>query len=334
MNTDTPNGLHQHAPRFQTSDPEQISHYMSRTFRPNRSTLTRQRRYVDFTHRSLQLGSGSIHQVRYGGESRVEAPPIDDVFLAIFTLTGHALLDQGDGEFNAPAGSLCILNPTRQLRLQLSEDFEQLTVKLPSELLHRTLLESGASNLRQELSFNSRAYLLEQHTGSFTRLVRAICNDMSYNTSLLGQASVGPHLAQTLAGLLINEFGHNYSDVLADNAHSPTPALLRRAEEYMRAKLDQPLTTQQVAREAGCSVRTLQLAFRRFRHTTPGAWLRTLRLDEARQFLLRDADSMYSITDIAYRCGFNHLSKFAAHYRTRFGETPSQTRQHVVTRLR
>jgi AraC-like DNA-binding protein len=49
-----------------------------------------------------------------------------------------------------------------------------------------------------------------------------------------------------------------------------------------------------------------------------------LRLDQARQQLLHAAAST-SVTDVAARCGFNHLGRFAAWYRHRYGESPSAT---------
>jgi TolB-like protein len=51
-----------------------------------------------------------------------------------------------------------------------------------------------------------------------------------------------------------------------------------------------------------------------------------VRLDLARRELLR-AQPVASVTDIAERCRFNHLGRFAAAYRERYGEVPSATLQ-------
>jgi TolB-like protein len=53
-------------------------------------------------------------------------------------------------------------------------------------------------------------------------------------------------------------------------------------------------------------------------------FLRELRLERARQELLRASDRA-SITRVATRYGFNHIGRFAAQYRTRYGESPSAT---------
>ena len=75
---------------------------------------------------------------------------------------------------------------------------------------------------------------------------------------------------------------------------------------------------------SGASARALYEGFRRFRATTPMAMLRTVRLEHVRAEL-QSAKPNEKITDIAYKWGIAHLGRFAAEYRARFGEMPSET---------
>lgn len=81
-----------------------------------------------------------------------------------------------------------------------------------------------------------------------------------------------------------------------------------------------------LAKTAGVSPRTLQKHFRSALGTTPRAALREIRLKRVRKALLHDGANT-AVTDIALRCGFTHLGRFAADYRARYGETPSATQR-------
>lgn len=55
------------------------------------------------------------------------------------------------------------------------------------------------------------------------------------------------------------------------------------------------------------------------------AYLKQCRLDMARKMLLAGSRDGATVTEIAFSCGFSHLSKFAYDYRQCFGELPSET---------
>ena len=56
--------------------------------------------------------------------------------------------------------------------------------------------------------------------------------------------------------------------------------------------------------------------------TSPLAYLHDLRLDRVRVDLAAGAGP---VTDVAMRWGLHHMGRFAADYKRRFGELPSQT---------
>ena len=58
-------------------------------------------------------------------------------------------------------------------------------------------------------------------------------------------------------------------------------------------------------------------------------YLQQCRLERARADLL---DARASVTETAYRWGFGNLGDFAARYRERFGEKPSETLRQRTTR--
>ena len=91
----------------------------------------------------------------------------------------------------------------------------------------------------------------------------------------------------------------------------------------MRANVGEPVTADQMALVAGVSLRSLYAGFKEFCGVSPMQYLRTLRLDGARQALLNEPDC--NIGSIAMLWGFGHLGRFSVEYKERFGESPSQS---------
>jgi AraC-like DNA-binding protein len=100
--------------------------------------------------------------------------------------------------------------------------------------------------------------------------------------------------------------------------------LVRRAEDYMRAYLRQPLSLLDLCRECAVSERTLHYAFQEVRGLSPMAYFKAVRLNKVRQQLKAAADKG-TVYEIAHRWGFSHTGEFAGAYRRLFGELPSQT---------
>jgi transcriptional regulator GlxA family with amidase domain len=102
------------------------------------------------------------------------------------------------------------------------------------------------------------------------------------------------------------------------------PGPLKRALDLLEADPARGWTVDEIASACGVGSRTLQRHFRRFIGRMPMEFLHDLRLDRARQELLR-ASGRARVTDIAARVGFHHVGRFATQYRARYGEIPSAT---------
>jgi len=116
---------------------------------------------------------------------------------------------------------------------------------------------------------------------------------------------------------------NNFSEVLEQEAPSAAAQQVRRAEEYIEAHWNEPITVERLAALTNVSVRSLYLAFERGRGYSPKAFVKMVRLRKARD-TLRDA-AADTVTATALAHGFHNLGHFARDYRLMFGETPSQT---------
>ena len=98
----------------------------------------------------------------------------------------------------------------------------------------------------------------------------------------------------------------------------------KKAEQYIRANLRRPLSINDICSATGTTERTLHLGFKERYGVTPSAFIQIMRLNEVRKEL-RLSSRHHTVTNLATRWGYNHLSRFTEHYRRFFGELPSVT---------
>ncbi len=162
------------------------------------------------------------------------------------------------------------------------------------------------------------------------------------DTGLAARAAaiVEAMLAHAHAGPLPASAGATLADVVIaaittwEPARPEPPASLERlalVRAYVHENLEEPLSVGDLARVAGVSTRALEAAFARHLGVGPKAYLQSLRLAATRRALKQGATGggPTTVTDVAYRYGFWHLSRFAEHYRTMYGESPHQTLRGV-----
>ncbi len=100
--------------------------------------------------------------------------------------------------------------------------------------------------------------------------------------------------------------------------------LAHRAEAWMREHLTDPVQIPEVCLALHVSRRELEYAFRAVFDQSPRDFLQALRLNSIRRTLLCTG---VPLTQVAVDHGVTHLGRFAAYYRSLFGERPSETRR-------
>jgi len=99
---------------------------------------------------------------------------------------------------------------------------------------------------------------------------------------------------------------------------------LARADEYLRARLGEALTLDEIAAHAGIGVFQLIRMARRGWGETPLARVRRLRMEHAHRLL---SAGERAVIDVALECGYGNPSHFATAFRRHFKVSPSQARQ-------
>ena len=163
------------------------------------------------------------------------------------------------------------------------------------------------------------------------RLLSFFAGELDSASKVLSPALV--ELEQALIVSFLCNNAHNYSAFLESGTRAVASWQVRRAEEYIEARWDQPITIQDLACETSSSARSLFRQFKRDRGQSPMAFLKDVRLRHARDMLAR-TDVNPSVTETAVACGFGNLGHFATDYFKRFGERPSDTLGRLYVALR
>jgi len=101
--------------------------------------------------------------------------------------------------------------------------------------------------------------------------------------------------------------------------------LVKQANDYMQAHIDESLTLMDLCQALGTSSRALCYGFQEIFGMSPMAYLKVLRLQGAYRVLKAANPKETTITQVASQFGFYHLGYFAQDYKQIFGELPSQT---------
>ena len=116
--------------------------------------------------------------------------------------------------------------------------------------------------------------------------------------------------------------------------HGLTEREVRRVQQVraiMAERLDQPLGIAELASAVGTNRTRLNTIFRAFYGETIGQALQRERMESARTWL---GEEDMSISEIAERCGYGHLSNFSLAYKAYFGISPSLAREAATQIVR
>lgn len=312
---------------FRFTETDQVRKAVGQVFKPHDLRPAQGGATVEAGMYHLSRGQLSLSLLEYGGDVEIDPGRLEQFYLIQIPLQGEATIQCGGHRFVSHAGLASFVSPNMPLRMRWGAGSPQVILRIEAQdmLNHcRQLLgcdpaampefapaldftSAGGAGVRQVIGLLIQALADDQHPLHHPMALRSFKSTL-FNSLLFGVPST-------------------FSSSLSGGSAAPaSPYYVRRAEEFIRANLAQPLSLETIAEQAGISVRTLHAGFQTYRNTTPLNYLRDLRLARAREDLLQGKDA---VTEVALRWGFSHLGRFAQDYKRRFGESPSTTRERV-----
>jgi len=309
---------------FRSRDLDETRDRVARVYCPHRLE-TVGRGPVDACHNHIRGERLSLNYMEYGAQTRIEPGELGGFYLMQIPLSGGAQIANGTDRYDSDPEAAAVLNPHKSTAMTWTGGTRQLLVQIDRAAMQELLCDLLGAQMDRPLNFHGPLDLRRGPGTALRQFVLHLVDEIDAGRSTFGQRGLmNRQIESTLMTGLIEALDNNYSGFLDRPAGSAAPHKLRIAEEYIEARLDQPLTVEEIARVADTTARSLQMAFRQFRGTTPLSFLRDRRLDRVREALLR-ARPGDTVTAIAMAWGFTHLGRFSQVYRARFGQTPSDT---------
>ncbi|SDT17916.1 AraC-like ligand-binding domain-containing protein [Pseudomonas oryzae] len=305
--------------RLSTRDPAQASSGLHESYSPHRMQLHGDPAAFEMRLARQPLGSLELSCLSFGTEVELEQAWTTDFVLVTTQLCGHSRIRTRGDEVGGAAGLIVVDSPERPVTKRFSPDSWRLNLRIERQAMERLFERLYERPLRGPMQFHPAIAQDSALHERWLALLRLVSSQLGMPSA---PALLGP-LEEMAMLLLLTELPHNQA-AGAVAPPLPAPRHVRRAEEFMRAHLGEPLTLAAIAAASGTSIRSLTAGFRQFRQTTPMRWLHEQRLQAARD-QLQQAASDASVSSIALHCGFGHLGRFAGDYLRRFGEAPSAT---------
>lgn len=308
---------------FESTDRDEARERVARVFCPHHLELLRPGAKLRVRQHLAQIGSLALSYISYGAEVSIDPAELTSFFLVHLVQNGSCEARIGGSAFVGDAHAGLVSSATLALRMKWSADCAHLVLKIDRFAFERHLSDLLGETATRPIEFAPMLAVESGAGASYRRLMEFVAAELDHDNSVLASPLGLVRVQQTLMTALLIGQPNNYNAALTTKASPAAPHHVVKAEAYIRACPDLPITIGKLAEIAGVSGRTLFEGFRRFRNTTPMALLAEVRLERANAELM--SSSATNVTDVALRWGFVHLGRFAQIYRRRYGELPSET---------
>ena len=319
---------------FETGDLDEARERTARVFNPHRLAVLGRGQRLRARMDHLPFGGLSLNRLTWGSAVAVDPDRLGHYYLLSIAARGRAVFHLGGlggRAVQVAPGQAGLVSAAPRFHFTTDADFEQWVVRFDRAALESAWLALAGRPAAGPIDFEAAL----PADGAAARALEPVLGLLAAGLRGDFEPQGLRHLParveeQFLTTLLLHQPHSQFGAMAAPGAawaEAPRAAgrHVRRAEEWMLAHLDEPLTVSAVARGCGVATRTLQAGFQLAHGHGPMQWLRTRRLEAVRAALRADDSPRPSVTRTALRFGFTHLGEFSRAYRAAFGETPSET---------
>ena len=310
-------------PHFSVRTREAFEAAINRVYRDARViSATGSRQFLATSNRRA-ISQTSLAYATTSNAIEIQIPEIESYGLLLAWGGGARVAGCHGGDFDITAKRAFVASPGQSFGLKYAAQFEHLVLGIQPQFLISKLSALADKPVHKRPTFTSAADLNSPASRRLHRTI-ALLLDQLQEPGFIPQPLALLESEQTAILSLLCAIDHDHAHLLQSKILTPGFWQLHRAEDYIEANWDKPLTIETLAAVTEVSVRSLFYAFSKFRGCSPMEFVRRVRLSHARRRLL-DPDPNTSITTTALDCGFGNLGHFSKYYCRQFGELPSAT---------
>ncbi|MGY4101482.1 AraC family transcriptional regulator [Nocardia sp. R16R-3T] len=282
---------------------------------------------LDASFSAVSVNKLTLLRIEYGAAVRIEADPPERPFHILqLPLRGTALVVSGREKAVSTPDLASLPDPRRSISMKMAPDCVQIAIRVEQDHLQRHLQSLIGRPVLDPIIFDLGMDLRTSRSRSWRASLDLLLAETQRTGGLLEHPLLAAQIESVILTGLLLAHRHNYTAALQAEQVPGAPRPVRHVMERLEAYPERAFTIEELASDAGVTVRALQRGFHDLLGCSPMAYLREIRLNRAREALLNaDPGSGASVTDIALTWGFMHLGRFSVEYRRRFGESPSQT---------
>ena len=241
------------------------------------------------------------------------AKSTEDYFLLNFQKTGESILQQDGKIVHLTPDTWSFTDSTRPYQLNFQNEFEQLVIKIP-----RNLITYGTSYV----TANS-ASCMDNYNG-LGKIIKNFVTSLGDEIDEI-DTYTRKHLSSTLTHLLNDYFNAKF--IKNNNTTTTNEMMVFRIKLFIEEQItNSDLSIQQIAKTFNCSRRQLYNIFTN-ENFTINNYIKDLRLKKCKNDLENKYLFKLNITEIAYKNGYKDAGTFVKAFKQKFGMPPGHFRK-------
>jgi hypothetical protein len=231
---------------------------------------------LDIAFNNYQLPHIGMTFLKYGSAARLDFPETEYIS-QLFPIKGKGETLNDGILVSMTEASSAVVSAGISFSGRYSDDYEQLVLRIRPAALTNLLSAITGAAIGGALRFDSapdftrpEARILRDH---FLYLVNELSSAAAPLPSLLLA-----EFEQALMTMFLHANRHNYSHLLELEPPDAALSQVRRAEEYIEANWNQPISLETLAAITGVSARSLSRSFKQSRGYSPMQFVKQVRL--------------------------------------------------------